>query len=226
MARPGLLVEIEGIDGSGKSVQADRLRARLEAAGRAVVALSFPRYGRSFFADLVERYLKGEFGQDPESVSPYLASLPYACDRWDASRTIRDDLSAGRVVVCNRYVSANMGHQGAKFDQPDRRAEFFRWVYRLEYEVFAVPKPDVQIWLDVPVEVSLELIRRRSGQAGGPPRDIHETAQHLRRARESYLHLCALYPEWVRIECCPEGNLLPPEAISAIIWGRVGSVLV
>ena len=98
---------------------------------------------------------------------------------------MRERLACGCVILCNRYVSANMGHQGAKFEDRAEREEFFRWVDELEYDVFAIPRPSIQIWLDIPVEVSLDLICRRNEARGLTHQDIHETESHMQKARES-----------------------------------------
>jgi dTMP kinase len=158
-------------------------------------------------------------------VSPWLAALPYACDRWEASAGIREALASGAVVLCNRYVSANMGHQGAKLADEAARGEFFAWVARLEYEVFGVPRPDVQVWLDVPVSVSLELIRARGRGGGRPEEDIHQTEAHLVRARASYEQMTRQFGGWVRVACCGQAGLLAPETISDMIWERIGEKL-
>jgi len=224
MKSKGCLIAIEGIDGSGKTVQSQLLAQNLRTEGRQVEEISFPRYEESFFGELITGYLKGEYGSDPGAVGPYLASLPYACDRWEAAPKIKAWLAAGRVVICNRYVSANMGHQGAKISETQKRIEFFKWVDRLEYDVFAVPRPDVQIWLDVPVAVAVKLIEARSKLAGAGGMDIHETASHLEKARESYVQMLEVLPGWQRVDCCAEGNLLSRDRIAAIIMECVSDI--
>ena len=113
MKLPGVLIVIEGSDGSGKGTQFNLLNERLKAAGYDVAVFDFPRYENesSYF---VRQYLNGNFGPAAE-ISPFTASLFYALDRYEAAKEIRAELAAGKVVLCNRYVGSNMAHQGAKF---------------------------------------------------------------------------------------------------------------
>lgn len=110
----GKFIVIEGNDGTGKTLQTTLLVKRLENEGFSVERFDFPQYDQNIFADEIEKYLEGRYG-DPTTIDPYIASLSYACDRWKASAIIRNSLAEGKIVVANRYTSANMGHQGAKF---------------------------------------------------------------------------------------------------------------
>jgi dTMP kinase len=115
MDKKGVFIVIDGTDGAGKKTQTDILCEKLKAYGFAVEIADFPQYGHKS-AGLVEEYLNGRYGT-AEAVGPYAASIFYACDRYDASFKIRKWLAEGKVVVSNRYVAANMGHQGGKIAQ-------------------------------------------------------------------------------------------------------------
>jgi len=211
----GKLIVLAGIDGSGKTTQTERLVRRLENAGRSVETFDFPQYGATFFGRLVARYLRGEFGE-AANVSPYLASLLYAGDRWQARERLVQALQGGRIVVCNRYVSANMAHQGGKIADATERRRFYDWVLELEHDVFALPRPDLCLLLDVPPGVAERLVGNKSARPylQGESRDIHERdAAHLDAARNAYLEISEIYPNWVRIPCAPESDLRPPEAV-------------
>jgi len=223
----GKMIVLAGIDGSGKATQTDLLVRRLENGGRSVETFDFPQYEGTFFGRLVARYLRGEFGE-AANVSPYLASLLYAGDRWQARERIARALRGGRIVVCNRYVSANMAHQGGKIADAAQRRRFYDWVLELEHEVFALPRPDLCVFLDVPVEVASGLVGDKSARAylNGESRDIHERdAAHLHAARNAYLEISEIYPNWGRIPCATEGDLLPPEAIAEKVWRAVAGVV-
>lgn len=227
MAKRGRLIAICGIDGSGKSVQADMLARRATEAGLRAEVICFPRYGEGFFGELVARYLRGEFAQDPSAVSPYLAALPFACDRWQAAPTLRAWLDEGAVVICNRYVPANLAHQGAKIADPVERRRFTQWVEELEYNVFGLPKPELHLWLDMPVEVAVELIGRKSPRGYLQRRaDIHENSrQHLAATREAYGELARDGADWLTVSCARAGRPLPPEEIARKLWQAVSRVL-
>ncbi len=227
MPETGRLIAICGIDGSGKTTQTELLARRAEGSGRAVRQVSFPRYGEGFFAELIQRYLRGEFAARAEDVSPYLAALPYGLDRWQAAPQLKRWLAEGALVLCNRYVAANMAHQGAKL--PEQRQEgFFAWVAELEYEVLGLPRPDLCALLDVPPEVAAGLTAGR-GERGGMQagQDIHEgDMAHLHATAAAYRRLAARPGErWTVIACTEAGALLPPDRVAAGLWAAVQEVL-
>jgi dTMP kinase len=225
----GRLVAICGIDGSGKTTQSELLAERVRSEGLRLREVSFPRYGQGFFADLIERYLRGDFAARASDVSPYLASLPYALDRWQASGDLHEWLAAGDFVLCNRYVPANMAHQGSKLPDADARRGFFEWVARLEYEALALPRPDLQVLLDVPPQVATGLMTGRSARTQSlESGDIHEQdAGHLEATAQAYRELAALGAggRWAVVECCAEGAMKPPEQIADLVWAEVCAVL-
>src|SRR3989338_6776111 len=108
----GRLIVIDGTDGAGKTTQTALLVKRLRADGLRVTVADFPRYGLSS-AYFVEQYLNGRYGTAKE-VPPEAASLFYALDRYDARRGLEKQLASGQTIVSNRFVTANMGHQGGK----------------------------------------------------------------------------------------------------------------
>ncbi len=224
----GRLIAICGIDGSGKTTQTALLSDRARAEGFSVEQVSFPRYGEGFFAELIERYLRGEFAASAAEVSPYLASLPYACDRWEAAPRLREWLAAGRLVLCNRYVPANLAHQGSKVPPGEQQGAFFEWVERLEYGVFALPRPDLHVLLDMDPVHAAELLTRRS-RPSGPSReqDIHERDMgHLKATARTYRELARRAPEqWAVIPCAEGGSVRPPTRIADAVWAAVSQVL-
>lgn len=220
----GVFIVIDGTDGSGKGTQTARLERRLAAAGRDVVVVDFPRYGEPS-AYFVERYLRGEYG-DLASVDAYRASTFYALDRFDASAGIRVALERGAVVVSNRYVSANKGHQMAKIADPAERTRFLAWLNELEYGTLGIPRPDLTLFLHVPADVGFELVARKDERAylNGKVRDIHEDDRaHLRAAEAAYLALVASDPSepWLRIACMDGDRLLGIEEVEARVWEAV-----
>ena len=107
-----MLIVIDGTDGSGKETQSKRLLQHLEEEGFPATYADFPQHGQKS-AGMVDNYLNGKYGTSNE-VDPKIASVFYALDRYDASFAIRKNLDGGKIVVCNRYVPSNMGHQGGK----------------------------------------------------------------------------------------------------------------
>lgn len=220
MRHKGRLIVIDGTDGSGKATQTDLLIRRIRAAHISVETMSFPRYEEPG-SILVRKYLAGEFGL-VNDVGPKLASSFYAVDRWAASAQLREWLNDGTTVVLDRFVASNMGHQGAKIEDAEQRAELYRWLHRLEHVEFGIPEPDLNVILHVPAEYTIRLIDER-----GNAKDIHERdPEYLARAEKVYLELALLFPERFRlIECMKDGALMSRGDIHSLVWQAVSPLL-
>ena len=217
----GKFIVIDGTDGSGKTTQTNLLVEELKINGYQVETADFPQYGTKS-AGLTEEYLKGKYGQ----VGPEAASIFYAIDRYDASFKIREWLKSGKIVVSNRYVTANAGHQGGKISDEYDRLKFFKWLDHLEYTIFAIPKPDLNIILHVPAEVAQKLVDQKSKQdrkyVDGKKRDLHEDdLKHLKNAEKVYRQISKLFPNTKLVECVAGGKLLPPEQVHNKVWDLV-----
>jgi dTMP kinase len=222
----GVLLVLEGSDGAGKTTQFNLLRERLKAVGYDVATFDFPRYehGSSYF---VKKYLNGEYGPASE-ISPYTASLFYALDRFEAAKDIRQELEAGKIVLCNRYVGSNMAHQGAKFEDPVEQRGFFVWEDNLEYRLLDIPRPDTNLFLRVPAEVSFELIKNKAErQYTSKAHDEHEAdINHLKKAVSTYDLLCQLFPkDFSAIECTKNDKILSIPEISNLVWAKIQPLL-
>ena len=218
----GLFIMIEGTDGSGKSVQTNLLVDALKKKGREVAQISLPQYGQPSAA-MVEAYLNGEFGT-AEAVGPYRASILYAIDRYAASAKIKKWLSEGKIVIANRYVASNLGHQGGKIKDMAERKKYFAWNYNLEYNIFGIPKPDINLILHVTPEISQQLVDKKGAREylRGKKRDIHEDDwNHLRAAEQAYIQIARSYPEFALIECVEEDQLLSPEIIYQKVMAHI-----
>lgn len=213
-------IVICGTDGSGKATQVELLARRLRGEGYDVMVQDFPRYGEpsSYF---VAEYLNGRFGS-AEEVGPYRASVFYALDRYAASFSMKEHLARGGVIIANRYVSANKGHQLGKIKGKAERERFLSWLEELEYGVFGIPKEDVNVLLDVPPEVGQRLVDGKAARSYTKrKRDVHEAdLGHLREAAEAYRYV-AEKEGWLVVECVKDGRLLPVEQIHGILYGRL-----
>lgn len=223
--KKGKFVVIEGTDGSGKGTQIALLAEYLKKQKKKFAVADFPQYD-NFSSAFVAKYLRGEYGTAHE-VGPYRGSIFYALDRYDKSFDIKKWLAEGRLVISNRYVSANMGHQAGKIKGRSARDKFLHWLHNLEYKIFGIPKPDVTILLYVPPEVGQKLVDQKSARSyvKGKKRDIHEAdLAHLRRASEAYLYVAKKY-KWLIIECAPKGEMRTRESIQAEIIKKLQKVL-
>lgn len=224
MATKGKLIVIEGTDGSGKATQSKLLVDRLVKQGLAVQTLVLPQYGKKS-AGPIEEYLAGKYGKANE-ITPYEASVLFAVDHFDAAREIKKMLSHGFVVVMDRYVDSNAGHQGGKLGESRDRERFWRWLYDFEYGLLGIPKPDIVVFLHVPAAVAQKLAEARAKQAG-KKLDLHEAdMEHLRKAEEAYLQLINLYlHDHKLIECVSDGELRSPEDIHKDVWQEVQRII-
>jgi dTMP kinase len=217
----GLLLEIEGIDGSGKGTQAARLGERARDAGWTVATFSFPTYDGNPFANAVADYLNGEFGT-ADQVHPELASLLYAADRFHAKPRIVEALATHDLVILDRYVASNAAHQGAKL-QGDERRRLLDWLDAVEYGEFGLPRPDRIVLLDAPVALARILVGRKEARSyTALDADIHEAdAAHTAATREVYLEL-AERGNWVVVSTAgDDGEPRDVDEITDEIWEHV-----
>lgn len=213
-----MFIVLEGLDGAGKSTQIELIRKMFAQRGIESEYVHFPRFDSPVYGDLIARFLRGDLGT-VESVDPYLVALLFAGDRADASSMIRSWLAAGRVVIADRYVYSNIGYQCAKLPTAEQRAALRDWIVKTEYEYFAIPRPDVSLFLDVPFAFTeRKLTQTREGDdraylRGG--HDIHESSLDLQRSvREVYLSAAETDPTLYVVDCSDcEGRMCSPEGI-------------
>lgn len=204
MSTRGLLIAIEGIDGSGKHTQARLLEQSLLTQGLAVYATGFPQY-ESWFGCMVGKFLNGEFGS-LQSVDPHFSALLYAGDRFEAKPRIESALNEGKIVLVDRYVASNLAHQVARAPAK-ARSEFLRWIEHLEYSIYGLPREDLILYLRVPPSQAQKLVARKSER--NYTRETHDlqekSLRHLEDAAEMYDMLSRSRP-WATIQCYDAQN--------------------
>ena len=213
-----MFIVLEGLDGAGKSTQITKLKEMFNKRGVDTEYLHFPRFDAPVYGDLIARFLRGDLGT-VEGVNPYLVALLYAGDRADAAKTINGWLAEGKVVIVDRYVYSNIGYQCAKLPAGEERDTLREWILRTEFEEFAIPRPDVSLFLDVPFSFTeRKLTETREGDdrsylQGG--KDIHEASLDLqRRVREVYLESAACSDDIKVVDCSTtEGTMASPKEI-------------
>lgn len=224
--RKGKFIVIDGTDGAGKATQTDLLATRLRKEGYEVAVEDFPQYGKKS-AGLVEEYLNGLYGTAKE-LGPYIPSMFYACDRFAASFRIRENLRKGMIVISNRYVTANMGHQGGKIKNTAARSKYYKWLFDLEFTFFKIPKPDLNLILHMPAGVAQQLVDGKAARSyvqGGKKRDMHEAdLAHLKAAEKVYIEISKKF-RYPLVECYIDGKILSREAIAEEIFKKVTKVL-
>ena len=223
----GKIFVIEGVDASGKESQSKALFQRLIEDGLDVIRLSFPDY-ESDSSALVKMYLAGDFGKDPQAVTPYVASTFYAADRFASYTTKwKEHYAHGGIVIADRYTTANMVHQASKIDDAREKLAFLDWLWNLEYEIYAIPKPDKVFFLDMPPEISFKLMKARENKiTGDQAKDIHEKdTAYLLRSYEN-AHFVSEHYSWNIISCVDANQSLKTiENISDEIYEQVKTYL-
>lgn len=218
----GRMIIIEGADGTGKTTQLEILADRLKAGGHAVSTYDFPSKDGSPVGELIGAFLRGRYG----AVTPEFLSLAFSIDRLTMKKDILADLDAGRFVLCDRYVSSNIAFQGAKLEDPARRAELDRLLRWLEYEVFELPHPDLEIALvaqDAYFTEGRHLARsqdQRRAYSDGQA-DIHESKTDLQLAVNAYYRGLDGEPAVRLLPIDPDGARIGVDEVSALIWGMV-----
>jgi len=214
-------VAIEGIDGSGKGTQARLLHDRLIAAGRSAALVSFPRYESTRFGKAIGDFLNGRFGA-LDQVSPFLASLLYAGDRFESRAFLLDKLAQHDVVVLDRYVPSNIAHQGAKCSGAERR-EIIDWITTIEHGLFELPQADRVVLLDLPATEAQKLIAQKAGRSYTDRKaDLQEAdAGYLEQVRQVYRELASSDARWRLVECFDGTRVRPVDEIADEIWEAI-----
>lgn len=221
-----MLIVLEGLDGAGKSTQVKRLKAFLQENVAKLEYIHFPRYDSAVYGNLISRFLRGDFG-DNSTVHPQLVALLFAEDRHGAAPQIKAALERGETVLLDRYVYSNIAYQCSKLADEAEKQQLRDWIFHTEYDEFGEPRPDLNIFLDVPISfVEKSLGRQRHGQDREyleGSKDIHEADIEFQKAvRSMYLQQCSLDPQFIRIDCSDaDGNMLPPDAI----FGKIKAVV-
>lgn len=204
----GLFISFEGIDGVGKSTQADRLGEWLTSRGKEVLRTLEP--GGTDLGQEIRNILLHRKGD----VAPRAEALLYAADRAHHVATkIRPALNAGKTVITDRYLDSSVAYQGAG------RALDANQVRDLS--LFAVENllPNLTVLLDLDAAAALE---RRSKTGTEPDRLEREKLEFFEAVRDQYLKLAAAEPNrWLVVDA-----RLDVDEIAQIIRERVSSILV
>jgi dTMP kinase len=221
----GILIAVEGIDGSGKRTQVELLEKALTKHGHSVYSTGFPQYD-SWFGKMVGQFLNGQLGP-LESVDPHFTALLYAGDRFEAKPRIEAEIRRGSIVLADRYIGSNLAHQTARAPA-EKRAEFLSWIEHLEYTIYGLPRESLVLYLRVPPVEAQSLVARKSARNyTAAQKDLQESSlRHLEDAAEMY-DLLSRRPPWATMQCFDATRhvMRPPEEIAAEVLAAVEPLL-
>lgn len=206
------LIVLDGLDGSGKSTQLERLNGYFAEKGVQYRQISFPDYDQPS-STLVSMYLRGEFGGSASAVNAYAASSFYAVDRYASFKKFwQEAYESGELILAARYTTSNAIHQMSKLPCEEWDA-YLAWLEDYEYRLLGLPKPDRVLFLDMPLDISQRLLSQRYGGAEDK-KDIHERDMaYLKTCRESALY-AAERLGWQVISCGENGEAFSVETIT------------
>ncbi len=181
-------IVFEGIDGSGSSTQAELLYQHFQAQN--IAAVLSPEPSNGMIGNMVREALRKriKFTEDPVQFNRQMAYL-FAGDRHDHLYNEIDGvmklLQAGTQVITTRYYFSSLAYNA-------NSAEEYEFIYRLNQDF---PNPDIVFYFDLPVEVALERVNRRSHQ------EIYETQSKLTQVRNNYEQVFSKYSgQWLKLD--------------------------
>ena len=247
--KKGKFIVIEGVDGSGKSIQSELLRKELSHKGYRVRTRDikanqisfleesiiergfkvevedFPRYKYSAWGKLIGKMLLGEFG-NLFTISPYLSVLPYMIDEYWGGLKIKKWIEMGKYVISNRYFTSNV-HQIAKMKGGEQK-RYREWLWKTGWQEMKIFKPDLVLVLFVDPKICYQNIlkKQKRDYAGKDNIDQAEANfEHQKRAYREYKRTISENRDWwVGINCSKKGKMLAPEVIAKNIFDIVQKI--
>jgi len=201
-SKKGKIIVIEGSDGTGKETQAKLLTENLQRMGYTVGGLSFPRYtSETVGGRLLQHVIKSDQADEYNfsTITPYSASLLYVMDRVESTPLILEQLEQYDFLVMDRYYTANLLHQGAKFDTDTERNKFLDTIYTVECKQLGVPNADIIFYLTLPFEVTLARMEKRRAETGEAINQTERDHTYIKQSIERGLHI-AKHLGWNIIE--------------------------
>ncbi len=202
-----MFIALEGIDGSGKSTQVQELKENLERAGHSVYTTCEPtteEYGRE-----IREIFSGQKRVDQHTI----AAL-FLADRLE--HILRPDhgmlahISAGHIVISDRYYLSSYAYHGAHVDMD--------WVIQLNTKPAEFLRPDLHIYLDIPVERAMERIQETREQI-----EIYETHENLQKVYDAYelaIDKVSDTENIVRIAADRD-----PQVVADAVWDAVSTII-
>lgn len=178
----GRFIVFEGVEGVGKSTQVQLLADWL--SGQSVSLVQTREPGGTPLAENIRELVLAPRDEAVCAETELLLMMAARMQHW--GRVIQPSLAKGQWVICDRFIDSSVAYQGAGrgLSQPLIRS--------LHQQVQPDMQPDLVILLDMPLEASIERLRKRAD-----PKDRMEQASldFFTQARASFLHRAQQNPE-------------------------------
>ena len=175
MMHPGILkhfIVLEGIDGSGTTTQLERIMQRCKQCQ--LKAFSTREPTTSLVGQVIDSFLKHKVSLAPQTVARLFAAD--RCEHIYGKGGVMEMLNEG-LVICDRYLFSSLAYQGATNE------------YELTLmENLAFPLPQLLFFFDLPVEVAMERIEKRSQS-----KEVYEKLDFLKQVQKNYLNIMEEY---------------------------------
>ena len=210
MARRGLFITFEGVEGAGKSTQIQRLAANLKRKGVSVLVTREP--GGTPISERIREVLLER--QHHKMVSTTELLLYAAARSQHVAQCIAPSLEEGQIVISDRFGDAMVAYQG------HGRGLDLELIHHLNRVATDGLVPDLTIVLDVPVKVGRERTRRRRRALDRLELEDFEFHQ---RVREGYLTIAKEEPHRVRVIDSEQNFELVRDEIRELVTRRITS---
>ena len=217
----GKIIVIEGTDCSGKETQSKLLKSYLEQNGIKVATFSYPQYNTPT-GKIIGGPLLGKPSICPSWFNNYVevdskvASLYFAADRRASLPVLKELVNNNEIVIIDRYIYSNMGHQGSKIEDKEERLKMYKFLETLEFDLLELPRPDLVIFLYLPYSYGEELKKNRVETLD----EAEKSQTHQIKSERTYLELTELYG-FEKIDCFTNGTVKTREEINKEVISHV-----
>ena len=217
----GKIIVIEGTDCSGKETQSKLLKSYLEQNGIKVATLSYPQYNTPT-GKIIGGPLLGKPSICPSWFDNYVevdskvASLYFAADRRASLPVLKDLINNNEIVIIDRYIYSNMGHQGSKIEDKEERLKMYKFLETLEFDLLELPRPDLVIFLYLPYSYGEEIKKNRAEKLD----EAEKSQTHQIKSERTYLELTELYG-FEKIDCFKNGTVKTREEINKEVISHI-----
>ncbi len=217
----GKIIVIEGTDCSGKETQSKLLKSYLEQNGIKVATFSYPQYNTPT-GKIIGGPLLGKPSICPSWFDNYVeidskvASLYFAADRRASLPVLKDLINNNEIVIIDRYIYSNMGHQGSKIEDKEERLKMYKFLETLEFDLLELPRPDLVIFLYLPYSYGEEIKKNRAEKLD----EAEKSQTHQIKSERTYLELTELY-DFEKIDCFTNGTVKTREEINKEVISHI-----